>query len=86
MLKLAIIYRLPDGRPLSVAMINNNNLLHNVADIAMADAQKKAEELCESDPVLGRIEMEEAGRLRRTLGFLLREQTAPATENSGAVQ
>jgi hypothetical protein len=71
MLSVAIIYRSPDGRPLSVATVENREFLAHAAAEAIGEAYSRAEELTLRDPVLGRIQREEADKLSRVLSVLL---------------
>ena len=72
MLSLAIIYRRsPDGRPLSVATIQNRSILAHAAAEAIQEAFAKADELAEKDHVLGQIQREEADKLKRVLSALV---------------
>lgn len=79
MLSLAIIYRSPEGRPLSVATVENRSILADAAAQAIGEAYSKADELAEQDPVLGRIQREEADKLRRVLSALLPSGLSAAT-------
>jgi hypothetical protein len=71
MLSLAIIYRAPDGRPLSVATVESRSALARAAAEAIGEAYCKADELEQRDPVLGRIQREEANKLKRVLAALV---------------
>ncbi len=67
MFNVAIIYRTPEGRPLSLAVIESRRLLREAAEIGLAETDAKAKQLYDADPVLGRIQMEEAEKLKRIL-------------------
>ena len=72
MLELAIIYRPVDGRPLSLATIERDTgLLQHAAAVAIREARDKVQELSQADPLLGRVQMEEAEKLQRILSALL---------------
>ncbi len=66
---VAIIYRPPGGRPLSLATIDDPGLLRSAAALALSEASGKAVQLSVLDPVLGQIQGAEAEKLRRILGM-----------------
>jgi len=77
MLSLAIVYRPAGGRPLSLATIEDRDFLAAAAAAAIRESLAKAEELEASDPVLGRVQREDAEKLRRVLSALLPNPGVP---------
>lgn len=71
MLCVAILYDDDAHMPLSIAKIHDEDLLSAAAQAAIHEAEQKADVLARSDAVLGRLQMEEAAKLRRVLGFLV---------------
>ncbi len=76
---LAILYAPPGRKPLSVVRINDRNLLSAAAAAAMREAEQSASELLERDEILGRLQLEEAAKLRRVLSVLMPTCAEPAT-------
>ena len=70
-LELAIVYSPAKGRTLSIARIEDPELLRVAALAAVRETQARAAELSESDTVLGLVEAEEAAKLQRTLAMLI---------------
>jgi len=83
---LAILYAPEGERPLSIARIYDRNLLSEAAEKAIHEAEAKASELKESDPTLGALQLEEAGKLRRVLGMLLPKCAEWPSRQMGTVQ
>src|SRR4051812_48786146 len=71
--ELAILYEPERGRPLTVVRIGDRRLLVAAAEAAIAEADARAELLCEADEFLGAVQREEAERVRRVLKMLLPE-------------
>ena len=69
--ELAIVYRPSDGRAVSVAKIQDADLLVAAAQAAVREAHARAAFLSETDGVLGSIQAEEAEKLHRTLAVLI---------------
>lgn len=87
MLSLAIVYRTPNGRPLSVATIENSEILGRVANEAIDEAYAKAAELSLRDPVLGQIQRREADKLKQILLSLVPDRSSRVVcLDSSAVQ
>jgi hypothetical protein len=76
--ELAILYTGDAGRALTVARVADRGLLLAAAEAAIDEAQAQAEQLAEADPILGRVQHEDAERLRRVLGILLPELAGPS--------
>jgi hypothetical protein len=57
-------------RPVPLARTTDPDLLLEVAAVAIAEAEQRAENLATEDAVLGEIEREEAERLSRLLRLL----------------
>jgi hypothetical protein len=74
---LAILYAPEGRRPLSIARVNDRALLALVAKQAILEAEATADELMESDPALGTLQLEEAIKLRRVLTLLLATPSMP---------
>ena len=68
---LAILYAPAGRRPLSLASINDRDLLTVAAERAILEAEAAATRLMERDPTLGILQREEASKLRRVLRRLL---------------
>jgi hypothetical protein len=74
---VAILYA-PDGqRPLFIARVKDRNLLGVVAERAIIEAERTAQELMHADPTLAEVQVQEAGKLRRVLGLLLQTPAEP---------
>lgn len=59
------------GRPVPVARVADPRLILEVAEIAVHEAQARADALAGADDLLGEVEQEEATRLRRVLEILI---------------
>ncbi len=68
---VAILYAREGRRPLSIASINDRQLLEIVARRAISEADATATEVAKGDPTLGALQYEEANKLRRILSGLL---------------
>jgi hypothetical protein len=80
---LAILYAPEGQKPLSVARINDQNLLSAAAAAAVFEAEQAASELLEEDETLGLLQLEEAAKLRRVLSLLLPACTGSVQTNFG---
>jgi hypothetical protein len=77
---LAIVYA-PDGRkPLSIARVRDRALLAAAAEKAILEAQTIASSLMKDNPALAAIQFEEADKLRRVFGRLLRSDCEPTLQ------
>src|SRR4051812_34144006 len=77
---LAILYEGSAGRPLTVARVADRSLLVAVAQAAICEANALANDLGETDAVLGAVQHEESERLRRVLGLLVPEVSKPTSD------
>lgn len=77
---LAILYAPEGQKPLSIARVYDRALLSAAAERAICEAEATANDLMDSDPTLGALQLEEANKLRRVLGLLL-----PTCAESGIV-
>jgi len=68
---LAILYAPEGQKPVSIARINDRNLLSAAAAAAVLEAEQFASNLLAEDEILGCLQLEEAAKLRRVLGLLL---------------
>lgn len=66
---LTITYQAPGQRPLSVATIEDVDLLRRAAHRAMEQAEQQA--AAEQDPVMGMLQAAEVRRLRAALSILV---------------
>jgi hypothetical protein len=72
-LSVLLVYESVEGRSIAIARVDNRSLLLRVAEMAVGEAQARAELLKSADTVLGAVEREEADRLERVLTFLVPE-------------
>ena len=72
-LGLCITLEQANGKAVSVVRIRDRKLLVDVACSAIQEAYQEAEILKQEDETLGTLQKEEAGRLRRSLEFLIPE-------------
>jgi hypothetical protein len=79
---LAIIYAPEGHRPLSVAKIQDTQLLGLVAKRAISEAEAAAVRLDGDDPVLGAIQQQEVERLRRVLSPFVSNTSVSAPARS----
>lgn len=79
---LAILYAPAGRRPLSIASINDRQLLEIVAERAILEAEATATELLKGDPTLGVLQHEEANKLRRVLCHFLAKGAELGTPNA----
>jgi hypothetical protein len=68
---LLLVYQPDGGRPLTVARVDDQRMVLDVARSAILYADERAQELASVDRILGQIEWSEAGRLRKVLGLLV---------------
>ena len=66
---LTITYQQKGKKPLSVAIIHDQDLLRMAAQMAISEAQQQLEET--EDPVLARLQSVEVARLRSMLEVLI---------------
>lgn len=59
------------AKPLPLARIHDESIMVDVAKSAIADAQRRADELARTDEFLGEMEQAEANRLRKVLALLI---------------
>jgi hypothetical protein len=71
MIQLAITYTQPGERPLSVAIIDDEELLRRAAQLALDQAERRAAALASEDPIMGRLQAAEVRRLRAALSILI---------------
>jgi hypothetical protein len=69
------------GEPVTLARVRKRNLLLEAAGEALLQAEQLAERMAVEDVLLGELQRDEAGRLRRALELVLPELRAV-----GAVQ
>jgi hypothetical protein len=82
---LTITYQGPGKRPLSVATIDDPDLLRAAARVALDQAEQRVALLAKSDPVMARLQAAEVERLRAALEILVPDLSA-ATEDKVSVQ
>ena len=70
-----------NGKPVTLARVRNRALLLDAAEAALLDAEQLATQMAGEDAVLGELQRDEVGRLRRALELVL-----PELRSSGAVQ
>lgn len=68
---LTITYQAPGQRPLSVATVEDEALLLEVARLALHQAEQRATAIALDDPVMGMLQTAEVRRLRATLSILV---------------
>ena len=68
---LVIAYQVPGQPAQSVVTVHDPDLLRAAARVAIQDAEQKAAELADEDPVLGRLQAAEVARLREALEILV---------------
>lgn len=59
------------GKPVTLARVEDSTLLLDAAEVALDEAEKRAQEMHEQDPVLGMLQRQEAGRLRSALELVI---------------
>jgi len=68
---LTITYQAPGQRPLSVATVEDDRLLRQVARLAIQQAEQRAAAVAAEDPVMGMLQAAEVRRLRAALSILV---------------
>ena len=68
---LTITYQAPGQRPLSVATVEDQALLRQVAQLALQQAEQRAAAVAAEDPIMGMLQAAEVQRLRATLSILI---------------
>jgi hypothetical protein len=68
---LTITYQAPGQRPLSVATVDDDGLLRQVAQLAIEQAEQRAAVVAAEDPVMGMLQAAEVRRLRAALAILV---------------
>jgi hypothetical protein len=72
-LAVFLVYEPTRGSPVTVARVVSRGLLMHVAEVAITEAQARAELFREADNALGEVECKEAARLERALKLLVPE-------------
>ena len=60
-----------NGKPVTLARVQDSDLLLGVAAVALDEAEALADRMAEQDPVLGTLQRQEAGRLRNALELVI---------------
>jgi hypothetical protein len=81
-LAVLLVYAPQGGKPVTVARVSRRNVVVQVAEAAIAEAQVRAELFRETDEVLGGVEREEVIRLERVLKMFVPELSTDATPRS----
>ncbi len=68
---LTITYHAPGQRPLSVATVDDQALLRQVAHLALQQAEQRAAAVAAEDPIMGLLQAAEVQRLRATLSIII---------------
>jgi hypothetical protein len=68
---LTITYQAPGQRPLSVATVDDQALLRQVAHLALQQAEQRATAVAAEDPIMGLLQAAEVQRLRATLSIII---------------
>jgi hypothetical protein len=68
---LTITYHAPGQRPLSVATVDDQALLRQVAHLALQQAEQRAAAVATEDPIMGLLQAAEVQRLRATLAIII---------------
>jgi hypothetical protein len=71
MVSLIIAFEEPGSKPLSVAVVHDQDLLHRAARVALDQAQREASEVARENPILGKLLSAEVVRLRVALTTLI---------------
>lgn len=71
MVSLIIAFEESGGKPLSVAVVHDVELLHRAALLALGHAEREASEVAIKNPMLGKLRAAEVVRLRTTLKALI---------------
>lgn len=76
---LTITYQAPGQSPLSVATVEDEDLLRQAAHIALKQAEQRAAAVASEDPIMGMLQTAEVRRLRAALAILVPGFDALAT-------
>jgi hypothetical protein len=68
---LIIAFQAPGRKPVSVAIVDDPELLNMVAQFAIQQAEQRVTAAAKSDPVMARLQAAEVQRLRTALGILV---------------
>ena len=68
---ITITYTAPGQRPLSVATVEDEDLLRQAAHLALEQAERHAEAAASEDSVMGMLQRAEVRRLRAALEILV---------------
>lgn len=79
---LIIAFSSPGKSPLSVATIDDPELLRTAARVAIQQAQERLANIAESDPVMAVLQEAEVVRLRTALEVLVPELNEPTPDCS----
>jgi hypothetical protein len=55
MVSLIIAFEEPGSKPLSVAVVHDQDLLHRAARVALDQAQREASDVAKKNPILGKL-------------------------------
>jgi hypothetical protein len=76
MVTLIIAFEEPGRKPISVASVHNEELLHYAAAVALQEAEYEAAAVARENPTLGKLRAAEVVRLRTTLATLIPSRSA----------
>jgi hypothetical protein len=76
---LLLVYEPAGGRPLTVARVDDRRTLVGAAQVAIVEAEARAELMGEADKILGEVEHAEALRLKTVLRLLVPEIRSDGT-------
>jgi hypothetical protein len=62
-----------EGKPVTLARVSDRSLLTGAARTAIREAEEKVELMAAEDEVLGTLQLQEAGRLRKALELVIPE-------------
>jgi hypothetical protein len=79
---LIIAFNSPGKRPLSIATIEDPELLLSAARLAIRQAEERVASFAESDPVMALLQAAEVSRLRTALEVLVPGLAETAPESS----
>jgi hypothetical protein len=68
---LYIILEPARGKPVTLARVNDRELLTEVAVAALDEAERAVHQMASEDPVMGELQRQEATRLRTALELVL---------------
>jgi hypothetical protein len=71
MLSVFLVYQGPAGVPVTVARVDESDVVRHVAALAVQVADQRAASIAQADPMWGEIEKVEALRLRMVVNTLL---------------